>query len=111
MDPAQGCTSVSKRRISIWGRSQAAAADASALCRTAALRGTSKLQARMEGDHAGRAIGAQADAKQPGGGRNGIGERAKAGLRGGFAGDAGQHIGGQAKIAMIEYVEKLAFEA
>ena len=65
----------------------------------------------MKGDHARRAVAAEAYAEESRWRRGGIGEGAEAGLRGGLAGDTGEDHAGQAEVGMVEYVEELDVEA
>jgi hypothetical protein len=48
-----------------------------------------ELHAGLEGDHAGGAVSAEADAEKAGGWRGGVGEGAEAGLGGRLPGYAG----------------------
>ncbi len=52
-------------------------------------QGESELQARLNGDHAWRAIAAQTDPKQAGRGRGGVSKRSESGLGERLAGNAG----------------------
>ena len=65
----------------------------------------------MKGNHARRAVAAEADAEKAGGRRRGVGEGAEAGLGGGFAGDAREDHVGQAEVGMIQEIEELDVEA
>lgn len=52
-----------------------------------------------------------ADAEEASGGRRGVAQRAKAGLRAGVAGCAGEHHARQAEIGVVEHVAALAIKA
>jgi hypothetical protein len=54
----------------------------------------SKPQACMKGDHAWRAIGAQAHAEEPGWRRDSVGSRTEPGLRRGLSWNTSQHDAG-----------------
>ena len=69
-----------------------------------------EFEAELEGDHAGSAVAAEADAEQASGGRGGVGDGTEAGLGGRFSGDAGEDHAGQAEIGMVEDVESLCSE-
>ena len=70
----------------------------------------SEFDSALKGDHARRAVAAEADAEQSGGRRDGAGQRAKSRLRGRLAWSACL-IGGQRKVGVIEDVEELRVEA
>jgi hypothetical protein len=63
----------------------------------------------MKRNHAGRAIGSQADSEQPGRRRDGVRRCAKSGLRGRIPRNAGQHEARQSKIGMIKHIKELTF--
>ena len=78
---------------------------------TGEIRGSSELQASVKCDHARRTVTAQTDPKQARRRRHRVSQCAKPRLRGRFAGNAAEHVAGQAKVWMVEDVEELPFDS
>ena len=68
----------------------------------------SEFQPRLKSNHSGSAVAAQPHAQQAGRRRSRVGERSESSLRGGLSRNAGLHHARQAKIRMVEDIEKLA---
>src|SRR5271163_1288566 len=69
-----------------------------------------EFEAELEGDHARGAVAAQAYAEQAGWRRGGVGECAKAGLRGRLSWYAGIDHAGKSEIRVVEDIEELRVE-
>ena len=70
-----------------------------------------EFEAELKGDHAGRAVAAQADAEEARWRRRRVGEGAEAGLSDGPGGDAREDHVGQAEVRVVEHIEELDVEA
>ena len=70
----------------------------------------SKLQPKLERNHPGCTVAAQADAEQPRRGRRAVSKGTESGLGGRSTGNSGKHHTRQAEIRVIKDIEELCVE-